>query len=173
MAEPSELKSDEAVSRRDDERGAAAEQFASLCGLPPEPPAPVQNEAHRLANLSPAELRSMDAGQCAEGAYLLSRLASWLQECVNRRQSALSWAEESLNQMTAGRGDGASREERRASAVTMNERAGAMNRLRVTHRCMLERIAHLPQKYDQLSQTLRELARIKHGKEKRVAAGDD
>lgn len=133
------------------------DSFELTNSLPAHCPLEVENESKRLLELTPSVLKSMTAPQCGEASYALQQFSFYLQKAVNKEQSRITWAEESikriispiLNQVT-----GISYDERRTKAICQNDAAQKLDKIRVEAQLRLSRISFLSQKVEMLAKAM-------------------
>lgn len=142
------------------------DDYARSLGFPGKLPAEVESEVARLLALTPGQLSRLSAIECSEGAFLLCRFATHLQNALNREQARLRWAEECIRKIIAphlAQQKGYSFEERKLLAVRDNDAASNIDTLRVKAQLRIERVSYLSNKVENMARSLMALAQSKRG----------
>jgi hypothetical protein len=144
---------------------ALLDDYERSLGLPAGTP-PMQSEATKLLEMEPSLLRKLTPEQAGEAAVILSVYAFHLQRAVNKEQSRVAWAEESIRKaITAqvGQQRGSSFEERKMLAVRGDDAASKLDRIRVQARLRVERLAFLARQAEAIVRSLLSLQQAKRG----------
>lgn len=131
--------------------------------LPPQP-AQIKNSVTPFMDLTQAQIRSMTAQECEEGAVLLQQLAFYVQRHYNRCQAVMDWCEERIRLVIApdvGKMTGYSLEERRPLAVSRSPIAMKIQAVKSEAQSKLADIAYIPQRVENQARRLSDLAKTK------------
>lgn len=131
--------------------------FETVNALPAKIPLEVENEARRLIELSPVILKTMTASQCGEASYVLQQFSFFLQKAVNKEQSRITWAEENIKRVISSginQVNGKSYDERKIKAISQNDAAIKLDKVRVDAQLRLHRISFLSQKVESMAKSI-------------------
>lgn len=115
------------------------------------------NENESLLAVSLSRAKNLTPRECGEYAVALQRYATYLQKLINKEQSRVTWAEESIKKIIAPRLQqqrGSSYEERKMSAIRENDAAQKLDRIRVNAQIRINRLGFLPTRIDAIARAL-------------------
>lgn len=119
-----------------------------------------ENEATRLLNIPPDELKRMNSIECAEAAFILEQYALYLQRAVNSAQSRANWAEARINRLVGNilhQQPGYNHQERRIQAICIDDAARETEAIRADAQLKADRIAYIAGRVSTLSNRMSEL----------------
>jgi len=141
-------------------------QYELSLGLPANINPNTASEATRLLALDHSQLPRMSAVECGEAAVVLLFFSAHLQRAVNVESSRVRWADESIKRLIGaklGHQKGYGYEERRLGAISQNQAAQKLERIRVHALIRQDRISFLAAKVEALAKALDGLRQAKRG----------
>lgn len=146
------------------QKDESLEQYEESLGLPAFEFA--ENEVKRFLTLPFSALKKLDYEQCAEGVFVLEQFGFHLQRAVNREQSRIRWATESIDKMISGRlhqQPGFKFEERKLQAIRGDDAAQKLDAIRMEHQLKLDRILYVSNRVESVAKALTGLRQAKYG----------
>lgn len=123
-------------------------------------------EARRVLSLSPLLLKKLGPVELGEIAFVLSQYSHRLQQAVNREQSRITWATESVKKLVAKKVSaytGYSYDERKSKAIADDDAAQKLESIRVQAQMRVDRVSFLSARASELAKTAMSLASTKRG----------
>lgn len=124
----------------------------------------VENEAQRLLNLGPEELKRLSATECSEGAFILESFSIHLQRAINREKARATWSDARITRLISSfvhEMPAYTPSERRNMAIRSNDAAKETEAIRVSAQVKCERLEYLPARVSSLAKYLDNISHAK------------
>lgn len=115
------------------------------------------SEADEFMSMSRADMKRLSPEDCGEGAYLLSRMAGYIQEQLNKDLARVEWAERKISfiaNVSARQYGNNQYEERKMAAIRENEFTRKLYAIATYAKQRSIRLSYLPARLESMAQRL-------------------
>jgi hypothetical protein len=107
----------------------------------------VPTEVDKFLNLDEAGLNKLSSEECGNGAYLLDRMAYYIQREINKEHARITWANGTLDSLLVKTLDNYSAfktEDKMKQAIQDNDVARKVNSIKILAQQRIDRLNYLP-----------------------------